>query len=916
MKTKNLVFCLFTLFALGILADGKCFSHAEVYDLKCEQASDPLSVSVAAPRFSWKNAGSKNGFVQSAYRIMVYSDASKGKERAGKLVWDSGKVLSSSSVLVPFGGTGNLEAGRTYFWKVRTWDGKGHASGWSHDAIFRTAVSDWHGAKWITLEPDKKDEIITNAIHQERGARKVLGNKKTGFYKLPLFRKEFNVSKPVRKAYACVSGLGQFDFFVNGAKVSDHFLDPGWTKYDKNAQYVVFDVTDMLDKGSNALGVMLGNGFFNIPRARYFKILQSYGAPRLKMMLTLEYEDGSVGYVTTGQDWKTAAGPVTFSSIYGGEDYDSELYRDGWADAGFDDGNWYEPLVADWKTKLEPQNAKPLKIIEKFPSVRHFKNAHGWIYDLGVNSSAIVSVEVSAGKPSPVKMEMAELLDKDSLLYLKTNWNPYYCIYTPKANSVSVWQPRFTYYGFRYVEVTGAVPEGEPNPEGLPVIKSMTGLHTSACGRPAGTFRCSNDLFNRIDTLIDRAVQSNTASILTDCPQREKLGWLEQDHLMQYSLLYGYDLSGLYTKIMEDIRIAQNPNGMVPTIAPEYVVFKDGFVDTPEWGSTFIISPWYYYIWYGDDSLIKTYYKDMKRYVSYLSSKAVDNIVAYGLGDWYDIGPNPNPGVSQMTSNGVSATAIYYYDVCLMEKMARLQGLSGDAASFEALAKKIKAAFNARFWNPVTRKYDRDSQAANAMALFMGLVTDENKSRVLDNLIADIRARGNALTAGDVGYRYVVQALEDAGRSDVIFDMNSRSDVPGYGWQLSHGATALTETWQAMPNRSNNHLMLGHLEEWLYSGLGGIRPDESGDAGSVGWKHFFIAPQPAGDITSCKVTYESPYGDIVSSWKITEGEGNGRHFRLSVTIPPNSSAMVFLPGETSGKDYGSGSYVFQSTIIK
>jgi hypothetical protein len=251
-----------------------------------------------------------------------------------------------------------------------------------------------------------------------------------------------------------------------------------------------------------------------------------------------------------------------------------------------------------------------------------------------------------------------------------------------------------------------------------------------------------------------------------------------------------------------------------------------------------------------------------------------------------------------------------------MEKMARLQGFSGDAESFGALAKKIKAAFNARFWNPVTRKYDRDSQAANAMALFMGLVTDENKSIVLDNLIADIRARGNALTAGDVGYRYVVQALEAAGRSDVIFDMNSRSDVPGYGWQLSHGATALTETWQAMPNRSNNHLMLGHLDEWLYSGLGGIKPDESGTKNSVGWKHFYITPQPVGDINSCNVTYKSPYGDIVSSWKITEDRGEGAHFRLSVTIPPNSSATVILPGETSGKNYGSGSYVFQSPITK
>ena len=395
----------------------------------------------------------------------------------------------------------------------------------------------------------------------------------------------------------------------------------------------------------------------------------------------------------------------------------------------------------------------------------------------------------------------------------------------------------------------------------------------------------SDPLFNKIHTLIDWAVRSNMASVLTDCPHREKLGWLEVTHLMGGSIQYRYDISRLYAKQVNDMRTAQHANGMVPTIAPQYVTFSPDFIDTPEWGSAFVIIPWNLYEWYGDLAPLRDNYERMKRYVDYLGSRADNHIVAYGLGDWYDIGPD-RPGYAQLTSNGVTATAIYYQDVKILERVARLLGKEADVRKYAALASDIKRAFNEKFFDKKTLKYDRDSQTANSIALHMDLVEPQYKAVVRQNLIDDIRRRGNALTAGDVGYRYVLRALEENDASEVIYDMNSRYDVPGYGYQLAHGATCLTESWQAYREVSNNHCMLGHLMEWLYSGLGGIRQSP----GSAGYKEIVIRPQVVGDIHSAAVSFRSPYGLIRSEWS-----DSPQQYRQRVEIPANTTALVYLP---------------------
>lgn len=880
---RNGLFLLSLLFSAVVSAE-----NFSLYDLRCEHVERPLGLETQAPRFSWKINAQERNFTQSAWQVLVADSPEKLKQDVGN-VWDSGKQENGQSVLIPYGGQ-HLESGNIYYWKARSWDKSGNVSEWSPIENFSMGLlseKDWNNAKWIAMEKDEKDGVITVGMHASDDVKEYLPkDKKIGMYKLPQFRKEFTVKKPVKRAMAYISGLGHFEMFLNGNKVGNRFLDPGWTKYDKYALYIPFDLSDQLQQGKNAVGVMLGNGFFNIPRERYFKLLASYGAPRLIMTINIEYEDGSKETVKTDKSWKVTESPITYSSIYGGEDYDANKEQKGWKMPGFDDKSWDNAIENGWTTGLVAQNDAPLMVRDSLPTVRKFKNRQGlWVYDLGQNFSGIVRLSVNAQNSSKIKLYPAELLNPDSTTNQSASGAPYWFSYTPAGKGNSVWQPQFSYYGLRYVQVEGAVPQGAPNEEGLPEIVDLKGLHTTYNADAAGSFVCSKPLFNQTYTLIDWAIRSNMASVLTDCPHREKLGWLEQSHLMQNSILYQYNLATLYHKIMADMQGAQTENGMIPDIAPEYVPFKGGFRDSPEWGSAFIIAPWFVYLWYGDDRLIETYYPDMQKYIDYLSSTADGYIVSHGLGDWLDIGPK-SPGVSQQTSKGVTATATYYYDVCLIKRMAELLNKEADVKMYQKLADEIKAAFNKKYWNAETKQYDRNSQAANAMALYMGLVTDDNKQQVLENLVDDIRNRGNALTAGDVGYSYVLRALDEGGASDVIYDMNNKYDTPGYGWQLAHGATSLTESWQAYEFISNNHLALGHLMEWLYGGLGGIRQS----ANSVAYKHTDIVPNPMKDIRSAKTTYESPYGLIVSDWK-----ESGDKFEIRVEVPANSRASVYLP---------------------
>jgi len=470
-----------------------------------------------------------------------------------------------------------------------------------------------------------------------------------------------------------------------------------------------------------------------------------------------------------------------------------------------------------------------------------------FLYDFAQNASGIIELKVQGKKGQVVRLTPSELITKENQPNQSASGSPYSFSYTLKGDGVEIWRPRFTYYGFRYVKVEGAVPASEKTMGETARILDLKLLHNRNVTPSTGTFSCSNGLFNRTFDLINWGIKSNLQSVLTDCPHREKLGWLEQTFLMGSSVHFNFDLYELYRKQVNDMMEAQLTNGLVPDIAPEYVPFDGGFRDSPEWGSASVILPWLIYKWYGDVSVMEKAWPMMVRYVEYLKGKSDKHIVSHGLGDWFDYGPR-QPGEAQLTPKALTATSIYYYDVKLMSEMASVLKKTEEQTKLAAMAKEIKAAFNAKFFNPEKGVISTGSQTAMAMPWCVGLVDERYKTKVLQNLEDSIRTQGKPLTAGDVGFRYLVEALTFGGKSQLLYEMNARDDVPGYGFQLKKGATALTESWPALENVSNNHLMLGHLMDWFYAGLGGISQTEK----SVAYKEIVIRPEMVGDLTWVK----------------------------------------------------------------
>jgi alpha-L-rhamnosidase len=858
--------------------------NLSVNELSCEYKTNPIGVESAVPALSWKIGTGQRDVLQLAYHILVSDDASALAKNTGN-VWDSKKTVSGKSLQVSYKGR-TLAAGKTYYWKVKVWDNKGNASAWTSPASWQMGLltaSDWKNAKWVGYE--KMPDSLVAALPLDTKK-----DKPSGINIQPLLRKDFSIAKPVKKATMYISGLGHFELRLNGGKIGDHFLDPGWTKYDKEALYVAFDLTDQLKNGKNALSVMLGNGFYYIPpvKGRYKKLRSSFGYPKMICRLAIEYKDGSTASIISDESWKTAPSPITFSSIYGGEDYDASLEQKGWDRAGFNAGQW-KNAVSVAGPALRSQKAEPLKIFDQFdPKAVKAVAGGDWVYDLGQNASAIIELKVKGKKGDTVRVTPAELLKEDGTVNQKATGTPTYFQYVLNGEGIETWRPRFMYTGFRYLQVKGGVPAGETNAENKASVIELKGLHVRNAAATVGSFESSNDLFNRTDDLVNWAIKSNMVSVFTDCPHREKLGWLEELHLMGSSVRYNYDAATLFKKALQDMRNSQTAEGLVPEISPEYVKFEYGngmFRDSPEWGSSSILIPWYLYQWYGEEQALAENYTMMQRYISYLATKAKNNILSQGLGDWYDLGPK-HPGVSQLTPMGVTGTAIYYYDLNIMTKIAGMLDKKADAEKYKQLAAEVRKSFNDAFFNAATRQYATGSQTANAMAVYMKLVEPGYKAAVVENIIKDIRSKNNGLTAGDIGYRYLLRVLEDEGRSDVIFDMNSRSEVPGYGYQLAKGATALTESWAALPSVSNNHFMLGHIMEWFYSGVAGIRQEED----AIAFNHIRIYPEPVGDLISAKGSYVSPYGLISTDWKKTD-----HTFELAVVVPANTKATVYLP---------------------
>lgn len=875
-------------------------NNTQPYDLRCEMQSNPLGVENNKPALSWKLVSPVRNQFQTAYQVLVADSQEKLLTNTGNL-WNSGKVKSSQSLHITYNGKKLIKA-KKYYWKVRVWYKENSSSAWSNIASWQMGLlqqSDWQGALWIGMDKMSSDQRLAEGIpFTMEWQNKKIENFPVNNHTLPVFRREISVKKKMKSASAFVCGLGQFEFFINGKKVSNHFLDPGWTNYNQYALYVSFDITDYLKANENVLGIMLGNGFYYIPNIenRWKPLANAFGFPSVKAKIIITYSDGSSDEIVTDPTWKVTEGPISFTTIFGGEDYDATKELPRWQKAGYDDSRWRNSLVVDGPSQLVSQQSNFLTINEVFEAVTVSQPKQGvWIYDFGQNASAIPAIKVSGKRGDIIKLIPGELLDSMGVVTQKGVGEPVYFNYTLKGDSVETWQPQFTYYGYRYVQVEGAVPKEKVNTSTLPVMLNMKSLHTRNAAATVGSFKCSNKLFNDIFDLIDWSIKSNLASVLTDCPHREKTGWLEVSYLMESSIMYNYDAYALFKKIIADVIAAQYPSGRFPDYAPEYYRML-GFSDFPEWGSTGVILPWYVFKRYGDKNVLQISYSSAKKYVEYLRSKADNDIISFGIGDWFDIGPKP-VGPSQLTPLGVTATATYYYDVTILANMSKELGKNEDYNLYNKLATEIKDAFNKKYFDKETWQYATGSQTANAMAIYMGLVIPEFKNEVLKNIVEDIVQRNYTLTSGDIGYRYLLKVLQEENAPEVIYKMNNRSDVPGYGYQLAKGATALTESWQAFPYVSNNHCMLGHLMEWFYGGLCGIKQEDS----AVAFKEIIIKPQPVENISSAEASYDSPYGLIRSAWnKIND------RFELNVEIPVNTTATIFIPAGNVDAVYESG----------
>lgn len=863
---------LFVFFLLAAsLREASAASHlAAPIALRCEGQSSALAVAETLPEFSWKLKVSReelHGVRQSEFEVRV-AGRDEDLAEAKNLIWDSGELASDQESVRPESKTaGRFAPGEEYVWQVRVWDEGGQPSNWSKPAHFSVAPM-WR-AKWIAADATDAD---------------------AGLKPMPLFRKSFNLSGRVKRAVLYISGLGQYEARIDGSRVGSAELAPGWSNYRKTIFYDSFDVTSLLHPGANALGIMLGNGMYRVPVTphRYTKFTGTFGPPKAVAQLEIELTNGEKIEIVTDGTWKAHSGPIVFSSTYGGEDFDARNDPEGWDQTGFDDSDWAGALVtAGPGGEFRPELSPAIKVMHTYEPVRRTEPKPGVaVYDLGQNFAGWPAITVRGVSGTTVKLIPGELLEPDGTVSQHSSGGPQWFSYTLKGRGLEIWHPRFSYYGFRYVQVETT---SEGGGAGQAVVVSLKGeaVHTSS--ETVGSFESSDELLNRIHTLIVRAIENNAVSLFTDCPHREKLGWLEEAHLLASAMLYDFDFEKLYAATAQNIADAQNGDGpiagRVPEIAPQYVVFGvDGgiFDDSPEWGSTAVLAPWYVYQRTGNLKQLLDQADVMKRYVDYLSTRAKANIITYGLGDWYDIGPG-EPGVSKLTTPGVTATAIYYQDLRVLVEVMKLAGKGDESRKYAEKANEVKRDFNARFWDNEHHRYDKGSQTAQAMPLVVGLAPVEERGHVLEALVEDIRGHNNHVTAGDVGFHYVVDALMDGDRSDVLYDMLERTDSPSYGYQLAKGATALTEAWDANPDSSQDHFMLGHAEEWFYRGLGGIRIDMQAAPAD----RITLEPQLVGSLRSVHTRYESSWGPIESNW--TRGTSTSEY---DFAIPVNTTATV------------------------
>ncbi len=820
--------------------------------LRCEFRVDPADIETAGPRLSWIIETAERGWRQSAYRVLVASSPETLAADRGDL-WDSGRVESDASAHVPYNGR-ELTSGIACYWKVRVWDAGGQESPWSESARWEMGLlspEDWI-AKWIG--------------HASETA--------------PLFRREFSVPKEIARARAYICGLGYHELYINGKKSGDQVLDPGQTDYEERAFYVVHDVTGLLRRGENAVGVMLGDGWYNqraVNEAKYGWGDVVYGDPRLIFQMRVEYADGSVEWVVSDDRWIASPGPILSSNVYAGETYDARLEQPGWSEPGFAGGGWTPvTLVEAPGGVLESQKIPPVKRMETLQTAVVTNPKPGvYVFDMGRNFAGWVRLNVQAPAGTIISMRFAETLAPDGMVDMGSTGvgathveqtDTYIC----RGGGLEIWEPRFTYHGFRYVEMTGY--PGQPAPDMLEGIVVYTAVE------PAGTFTCSDPMLNRIHQTAIHTLTSNLHSVPTDCPAREKCGWLGDAHVMAEMSIFNFDMPVFWSKYVMDIETnRRSRGGIVEDIAPGR---RQEPGTHPDWGSAFIQIPWYLYLYYGDTEVIREHYEGMQEFLAHVEGLAKEYIVSEGYGDWCP------PGGARPTETPVAltSTAYFYFDTVIMARAAELLGKPEDAARFRDLAGKIREAFISRFYDPAEKTFG--SQTADAFALYLGLepegAAEDVAASLADNVV---RVKGGHFATGVTGSLHLYRELSGYGYDDAALGIFRKTDYPSINNLFSLGATTLWEKWEKSYG-SLNHPMQGGFDVWFFDGIGGIKPDPE----SPGFRHSVFRPLVADGLESAEVTHRSPYGVLSSAWT-----NKNRVFTWKIRVPANTTATVHVP---------------------
>ncbi len=835
--------------------------HMSVLDAKCESLVNPLNVDVAKPMLSWMVDSRESGQRQSGYQIIVSRSLDSLDHHKGDL-WDSGKVLSDQTLEVPYGGK-PLKSCEKVYWQIRAWDKNGAPTDWTAAQSWTMGLlnqSDWH-ASWIGAT-DRPNQLKSATI---------------------LLRKTFDIKKHIKRVLCFATGLGQYEMWLNGHKVGIQWLTPGWTQYSKTVLVDAYDVTSMLQMGTNSVAMHIGNGMYDMSEdKRGGQQLNTLGPKKALCQLEVEYQDGAKDQVVTDGTWRWSTSPETYSGVFGGEDWDARKEQPGWKLANFNDHTW-KPVSSE-----EPPTGKLRGLSRANPHILMKKvvdqsnpshpKPNLVVYDLRQNAPYVPFITVTGARGTTIRLYPAEKLNSDGTVDQRTMRSGKYVSYTLSGNGYETWHPSFWYVGSQFWQAEATDPQGKPiEPES--VLKFFQGAMIHADIPEVGTFQCSSELLNRTRDLISWSMRSNFASVISDCPHREKSGWLEQIFLMGNSMMYSYDMSVMFRKVISDIRDTQQIDGMVPTMAPEYFHYDGGFRDSVEWSGAYLFLPQMMRDWYGKLDLVGQHYPTMKAYVDYLGTKAKDNILSNGLGDWNGYGADPRTPVA------ITDTAYYYKLTDLLRSFAHSLGKKADEVQYAALGQRIKESFQNAFLDRNTGKVGTGSQSAQATALDLGLINQEDISKCFEQLVSDVAAQGYTVSCGEVGHPSLLRVLTRFGRADLVAKIHLQSDRPGYGYMIKKGLTSLAEAWDARPI-SYNHFMLGHIMEWLYGDLAGIQPDPSG----VAFSKIIIRPQVVPGIDWAQASYKSPRGLIYSSWRKTANK-----FHMTCTVPANTTATIFVP---------------------